>query len=122
MKTLHALFCAAAMLSVAPPARAADEKAAAPKPATAGKTMLRLEVKPASEIFVDGKSRGKTELLELEVKAGLHIVRFVHASGDEHENQLDAVAKKTTTYQWKFDYEAAPVAGDKPAEPTLVTP
>lgn len=119
MKTLRTLLCAAALLSFATPAAAADEK----KPAAAtGRTLLKLEVQPASEIFVDGKSRGKAEVLEVEVKPGLHIVRFVHASGDEHENQLDAVAKKTTTYQWKFDYEPPPVEGEKKSEPTLVTP
>jgi len=119
MRTIPALLLASGLMLAAAPASAEEAK----KPAAAsGKTMLRLEVKPASEIFVDGKSRGKAELLELEVKPGLHIVRFVHSSGDEHENQLDAVAKKTTTYQWAFDYAEPTPAAEKKEEPSLVQP
>ncbi len=127
MRTFLRFLAAAALLS-ASPALASEpkaDKAGAKGKAASGKTLLKLEVTPASEIFVDGKSKGKKELLELEVKPGLHIVRFVHPGGDEHENQVDVASKKTTVYQWKFDYDTPPSAegGEaKPAEPAVVTP
>lgn len=88
---------------------AAAEKNAASKPA--GQTLLKVRVEPESHVFVDGIDKGKATELELPVKPGAHIVRFVHASGDEHENRIVCEPGKITAYEWKFDY-SAPTAAD----------
>lgn len=105
-----ALLAAGPAFAAEPGAAPAAAKGAARKPA-AGKTMLRLKVDPPSKVFVDGVAKGKVTDLELAVKPGGHVVRFVHDGGDEHENLVVCKSGKTTAYEWKFDY-SAPAAAD----------
>lgn len=117
MRTYLIATVAAALLTAGPafageagaPAPAAA-KGAAKKPA-AGQTLLKVKVEPRSRVFVDGVDKGKVTELQLPVKPGGHVVRFVHETGDEHENRIVCQAGKTTAYEWKFDY-SAPAAAD----------
>lgn len=117
MRTYLIATVAAALLAAGPAfagepgdATPAAAKDAAKKPAP-GKTLLKLKVEPKSHVFVDGADKGKVSELELAVKPGAHDVRFVHASGDEHEDRVVCKAGKTTAYEWKFDY-SPPAAAD----------
>lgn len=113
----HLFAAMAAVLLITGPAFAGEALAAEPKAPSAarkspqGKTLLRLKVDPPSRVYVDGADKGKVNELQVEVKPGGHIVRFVHESGDEHENLVVCQAGKTTAYEWKFDY-SPPAAAD----------
>ena len=110
----------AAALLAAGPAFAGESGAPAPavakgaaKKPSPGKTQLRLKVDPPSRVFVDGVDQGKKGELLLSVKPGGHIVRFVHANGDEHEDRVVCQAGKTTAYEWQFDNDGSgPAAAD----------
>jgi hypothetical protein len=117
MRTYLIATVAAALLAAGPAfagepgeATPAAANGAAKKPAP-GKTLLKLKVEPKSRVFVDGADKGKVSELELAVKPGAHVVRFVHASGDEHEDMVVCKSGKTTAYEWKFDY-SPPAAAD----------
>jgi hypothetical protein len=116
----YLLATVAAALLAAGPAFAGEPGAPAPavakdaaKKPSPGKTQLRLKVDPPSRVFVDGVDRGQKGELVLPVKPGGHVVRFVHANGDEHETRIVCQAGKTTAYEWKFDNDSSgPAAAD----------
>jgi hypothetical protein len=76
------------------------------KPVPEGKAMLKIDVEPASQVFVDGKSKGTLKQKTIELKPGTHVVRVVHKK-DEHEDQVVLKSGSTTEFSWRFEDEKA---------------
>ena len=103
---LPRLALAALIALAAPTAHAADAAAKAKKPAGSGKTLLKVEVSPPSQLFIDNKPHGTTgKAKTIELTPGRHIVRVVHKK-DEHEEQVVLKKGETTEYGWKFEDDA----------------
>ncbi|KFA93558.1 serine/threonine protein kinase [Archangium violaceum] len=67
-------------LPVVPPSPVVDPTPAAPPaPKVRGNGNLELRVYPYATVFVDGMNRGDTPMKPLQLSAGLHVIKFVHA-------------------------------------------
>jgi hypothetical protein len=108
---MRALFLAASLLFAT--SAAADGKKP-PKPPS-GKTILKLDIEPPSNVFIDGKARGSsTKFKQVELSPGAHIVRVVYKR-DEHEEQVILKKGEVSEYHWKFE-DAEPKKPPPPPE------
>ncbi|MBV71407.1 MAG: hypothetical protein CMH52_08650 [Myxococcales bacterium] len=61
---------------------------------------LRLNSKPAAEVFIDGRSRGWTPVIDLRLQAGPHDVRLVYSSplANKPEERFRVIIKAEQTW------------------------
>jgi len=91
--------------------------AGAPKGASAKKTQLKIDVKPAaSTVYVDGKKKGTGGSVHaLSLPPGPHTIKIVHQR-DEHEEMVTLKPGETLNWKWAFEddkAEKAPGGADK---------
>lgn len=103
---LAAMAGVAAILLLGVGAREANRRLFPPKPA-----IVKLEVKPRGEVFVDGVSRGRTPpLAELEIPAGRHVLQVRNPGYPPLEIELDLKAGERMTVAHTFS-KAEPQPG-----------
>jgi len=78
--------------------------AGAPKASAPKKTLLKIEVRPASAIvYVDGKRKGTgAKAMSLPVEPGRHTIRIVQGR-DEHQEVVSVKKGETTNWSWTFE-------------------
>jgi hypothetical protein len=78
--------------------------AGAPKASGPKKTLLKIEVRPASAIvYVDGKRKGTgAKAMSLSVEPGRHTIRIVQGR-DEHQEVVAVKKGETTNWSWTFE-------------------
>ena len=91
--------------------------AGAPKGASAKKTQLKIDVKPAAAtVYVDGKKKGTGGSVHaLSLPPGPHTIKIVHQR-DEHEEMVTLKPGETLNWKWAFEddkAEKAPGGADK---------
>ncbi len=89
--------------------------AGAPKASGPKKTLLKIEVRPASAIvYVDGKRKGTgAKAMSLPVEPGRHTIRIVQGR-DEHQEVVAVKKGETTNWSWTFEDDRK---GGQPAVP-----
>jgi hypothetical protein len=89
--------------------------AGAPKASGPKKTLLKIEVRPASAIvYVDGKRKGTgAKAMSLSVEPGRHTIRIVQGR-DEHQEVVAVKKGETTSWSWTFEDDTK---GGQPAVP-----